>query len=131
MMFAFIGSAALYVATDVLTVGGTLPPNVVMAALANGLMLAVASERLRHQLCSPRDSPFVHRLHGHALLAVHHHTRACSMMCHSRLPHLFSAMCIKPCVSIQCAAVFATANISGGHITPTVTIATMITGGHM
>lgn len=27
-------------------------------------------------------------------------------------------------------AVFATANISGGHITPTVTIATMITGAH-
>jgi glycerol uptake facilitator-like aquaporin len=34
-------------------------------------------------------------------------------------------------VRLQCAAVFATANISGGHITPTVTIATMITGGHM
>ena len=44
MMFAFIGSATLYVATDVLTVGGTLPPNVVMAALGNGFMLAVASE---------------------------------------------------------------------------------------
>jgi hypothetical protein len=101
MMFAFIGAAALYVATDVLTVGGTLPPNVVMAALANGFMLAVASERLRYQLChlhcatcSPQDSPFVHFVHGHALLAVHHHTRACSKMCHSsRLPHLFATMC--------------------------------------
>lgn len=66
MMFAFIGSASLYVATSVLTANGTIPPNVVMAAFANGLMLAVA--------------------------------------------------------------IFATANVSGGHITPTVTIATMITG---
>ncbi len=43
MMFAFIGSASLYVATVALTSEGTIPPNIVMAALANGFMLAVAS----------------------------------------------------------------------------------------
>ena len=60
MMFAFIGSAALYVATNLLTVNGTLPPNVVMAALANGFMLAVASAHL------PR-CPYitVHRTHSY------------------------------------------------------------------
>lgn len=47
MMFAFIGSASLYVATVALTAGGTFPPNVVMAALANGFMLAIASASLR------------------------------------------------------------------------------------
>lgn len=62
MMFAFIGSCIIYVATQVVAP----PPNIVMAALGNGFMLAIA--------------------------------------------------------------IFATANISGGHITPTVTIATMITG---
>ncbi len=36
---------------------------------------------------------------------------------------------ISPALTFLCTrAVYATANISGGHITPTVTIATMITG---
>ncbi len=57
MMFAFIGSASLYVATVALTAGGILPPNVVMAALANGFMLAIASASLSRFPCRPLQQP--------------------------------------------------------------------------
>jgi hypothetical protein len=42
MMFSFIGSASLYVATVALAP----PPNVVMAAFANGLTLGIVSASL-------------------------------------------------------------------------------------
>ena len=42
MMFSFIGSASLYVATVALAP----PPNVVMAAFANGLTLGIVSAPL-------------------------------------------------------------------------------------
>lgn len=126
MMFAFIGSAALYVATNVLTVNGTLPPNVVMAALANGFMLAVASARLSTAHTSVWGTGL------HCLIHVHILFRCSKSICHRR--HRRATICHRCRAAadlLVCASVFATANISGGHITPTVTIATMITGAHI
>ena len=125
MVFSFIGSASLYVATVALAP----PPNIVMAAFANGLTLGIVSASLNttetplvfareHTLCrlppavqsrlAPHDSQMAHQAHARAVAtSTSSRTRASDAL---------------PC------AVYATANLSGGHITPTVTIATMITG---
>jgi len=65
----------------------------------------------------------------------------CLTACDTLLQHINVCSCAaRPCIVLHespignlsryalCCAVYMTANLSGGHITPTVTIATMITG---
>ena len=123
MVFSFIGSASLYVATVALAP----PPNVVMAAFANGLTLGIVSAPPSHSHVD--ISTFTHGVDCRRIQSQSN-ARA-RQMPYGLGDHRLMLVLLWPRAAseplLRC-AVYATANLSGGHITPTVTIATMITG---